>query len=153
MVQEVTTLPLSAEVAALIAQYALEPHPEGGFYRETYRAPCATGARASSSAIYFLLPQGVINRWHRVDADEVWHFYAGSALELEVVEATGRRLTHVLGMDHGAGQEPQFVVPAGAWQRAKSLGSHTLVGCTVAPAFEFERFEILPEGEAPEDHL
>lgn len=127
----------------------LAPHPEGGFYRETYR-DAAQGplGRSHSTAIYFLLPGGVTSRWHRVDAAEAWHWYAGAALRLS--QATGAsppatlQAQHItLGGDLRAGQSPQHVIPAHTWQQAHSLGAWTLVGCTVAPGFEFSGFEIV----------
>lgn len=133
--------------AELIDALGLQPHPEGGFYRETFRdaLPSLSEARRSAStAIYFLLPAGVTSRWHRVDAAEVWHFYAGSPLLLRFVDpmASQHAETVTLGGDVGAGERPQAVVPAGHWQQAVSLGAYTLVGYTVAPAFQFDRFEI-----------
>ncbi|MGH6870728.1 MAG: cupin domain-containing protein [Rhizomicrobium sp.] len=120
----------------IIARLKLEPHPEGGHYRETFR-DAAGKARAHSTAIYFLLKRGEVSRPHRVDAAEVWHHYAGAPLELTVGH---RRL--LLGKDLSKQQRPQIVVPARAWQSARSLGAYTLVGCTVAPGFEFEGFEL-----------
>ena len=124
----------------IIRLLELAPHPEGGFYRETWRDHPAEGGRGSGTAIYYLLRAGERSRRHRVDAAEVWHHYAGAALEL-TIEATPR----TLGLDVAAGERPQLVVPPGAWQSARSLGAWTLVGCTVSPAFEFERFELDPE--------
>jgi predicted cupin superfamily sugar epimerase len=136
-------LPERPETAEEIIRHLdLKPHPEGGYYRETWREPRADGGRAAGTAIYFLLPGGVENRWHRVDAAEIWHFYAGSPLELSIEEADGRVRTHVLGTALFDGEQPQLEVPANAWQRARSLGPWTLVGCTVSPGFLFERFEI-----------
>ena len=126
----------------LIALLDLQPHPEGGYFRETFRD--AAEGRAHSTAIYFLLKAGEISRWHRVDAAEVWHFYSGAPLELRVGKDT-----YVLGPNVDEAQAPQVVVPPNAWQSAKSLGDYTLVGCTVAPGFEFEHFELAPEGFAP----
>ena len=126
----------------IIRHLDLKPHPEGGFYRETWRETRADGGRASGPAIYFLLPGGVENRWHRVDAAEIWHFYAGAPLELSIERADGAAEKRVLGTALLDGEEPQLEVPAGAWQRARSLGPWTLVGCTVSPGFLFERFEI-----------
>jgi len=131
----------------------LEPHPEGGRYRETFRdtATVASGAdsdRAASTAIYFLLRAGEVSRWHRVDAAEVWHWYAGAPLALTLAEAEGRRGIR-LGPDLAAGERPQAVVPAGAWQQAASLGDWTLVGCTVAPGFQLAGFELAPPGFEP----
>lgn len=122
----------------------LAPHPEGGFYRETFRAP---SVRASSTAIYFLLPAGTFSAFHRIRADEVWHHYDGDPLELHVIDS-GRHERVVLGRDLAAGQRPQHVVPGGAWQAAIPIGSRwTLCGCTVAPGFEFSEFEMPPQQE------
>jgi hypothetical protein len=138
---------LSADV--IIRLLDLRPHPEGGHYRETFRDPAAgASGRAHSTAIYFLLRAGEISRWHRVDAAEVWHWYAGAPLLLTVADASGRRDIR-LGIDLDAGERPQAVVPAHAWQQAQSLGAWTLVGCTVAPAFEFAGFELAPAGFEP----
>ena len=134
--------------AEIIGLLELQPHPEYGHYRETFRDP-ASGAsgRAHSTAIYFLLQAGEVSRWHRVDAAEVWHWYAGAPLLLTVADASGRRDLR-LGIDLAAGERPQAVVPAHAWQQAQSLGAWTLVGCTVAPGFEFAGFELAaPEFE------
>ena len=135
----------------LIELLDLKPHPEGGYFRETFRdcglAPAdqdTDQGRGHSTAIYFLLRAGEMSRWHRVDAAEVWHFYRGAPLELSI----GRR-TYILGPDIDQAQVPQIVVPAGAWQAARSLGDYTLVGCTVAPGFSFEHFELAPEGFRP----
>jgi predicted cupin superfamily sugar epimerase len=128
----------------------LVPHPEGGHYRETFRDRAAANGsgRASSTAIYFLLRRGEVARWHRVDAAEVWHWYAGSPLLL-TVSSDGGRSTHRLGPDLAAGERPQAVVPAHFWQQAESLGAYTLAGCTVAPGFEFSGFELAPPGFDP----
>ncbi len=130
----------------IIRLLELEPHPEGGHFRETFRdRRGAGGGRAASTAIYFLLRRGERSHWHRVDAAEVWHWYAGGALLLSI-SADGSRSTHRLGPDLAAGERPQAVVPAHAWQQAESLGDFTLVGCTVAPGFEFSGFELAPPG-------
>jgi uncharacterized protein len=129
--------------------FDLKPHPEGGFYRETFRDFAAAGERAASTAIYFLIPAGVVSRWHRVDAAEVWHWYAGSALSLSIARPGGPVQVIRLGNDLTAGEVPQAVVPAGQWQQAESLGAWSLVGCTVAPGFEFDGFEISPAGFVP----
>lgn len=127
----------------------LAPHPEGGAYRETWRHRPDGGGRGAGTAIYFLLEAGRPSRWHRVDATEMWHFYAGAPLVLSV-SADGRHASErVLGPHLAEGQEPQLRVEAGAWQRARTLGDWTLAGCTVSPAFEFERFELAPEGWEP----
>jgi hypothetical protein len=137
---------LSAE--EIIRLLELEPHPEGGHYRETFRDRARSGGRSASTAIYFLLARGERSRWHRVDAAEVWHWYAGSPLLLSLSGGDGRT-THRLGPDLAAGERPQSVVPAGTWQTAESLGAFTLVGCTVAPGFAFAGFELAPPGFDP----
>lgn len=128
----------------IIALFNLAPHPEGGFYRETFRDAAAAGHRARSTAIYFLLKAGQRSHWHRVDAVEIWHFHAGAALELEIAVSGEPPHKLLLGTDFAAGQQPQGIVPEHAWQRARSSGDWTLVGCTVAPGFEFSGFEIAP---------
>jgi predicted cupin superfamily sugar epimerase len=130
--------------ADIIAQLGLEPHPEGGPYRETFRdTRLDANGRALSSAIYFLLARGARSHWHRIDAVEVWHYYAGSALVLQIADDGGPRIVR-LGPDLAAGEVPQAIVPAQAWQAAESRGDWTLVGCTVAPGFEFSAFELAP---------
>ena len=133
----------------IIDRLQLEPHPEGGWYRETWRAPTGASGRATGSAIYFLLRRGEVSHWHRVDAAETWHFYRGAPLELRISTDGGAEQVVALGPDLAAGQQPQFVVAADAWQSARSLGEHTLVGCTVSPAFEFEGFELADPGWRP----
>lgn len=129
----------AAEVVELLG---LEPHPEGGFYRETFRDRCCDAAgRAASSLIYFLLAEGQVSACHRIDAAEVWHYYAGASLVLTICDDANRDRSLRLGNDLASGERPQCVVPAGAWQTARSLGRWTLVGCTVAPAFDFAGFE------------
>jgi predicted cupin superfamily sugar epimerase len=131
----------------------LKPHPEGGYFRETFRDQrLVEGGRAASTAIYFLLARGQRSHWHRVDAVETWHFYAGDPLILDVTASDSAAVTRItLGPDIMAGQRPQAIVPAGAWQAAESLGLWTLVGCTVAPGFTFEGFELAPEGWRPSE--
>jgi predicted cupin superfamily sugar epimerase len=126
----------------------LAPHPEGGHYRETFRDEAPAGDRAASTAIYFLLKEGEISRWHRVDAVEVWHWYAGAPLQLEI-RAEGASVTHILGDALADRQRPQAVVPAHAWQQARSLGPWTLVGCTVVPGFDFAGLELAEGGWEP----
>jgi len=133
---------MSSEADRIIALLDLKPHPEGGYFRETFRD--AAEGRAHSTAIYFLLTAGEVSRWHRVDAAEVWHFYSGAPLELRV----GKDI-YVLGPNVDEAQAPQVVVPPNVWQSARSLGDYTLVGCTVAPGFEFEHFELAPDGFEP----
>jgi uncharacterized protein len=119
----------------VIAALDLRPHPEGGWYRETWREPATT-------AIHYLLRAGERSHWHRLDATEIWHFYAGEALELAVSPDGVAVERHVLGPEVSAGQRPQVVVPRLVWQSARPLGGWALVGCTVAPAFEFSGFEL-----------
>jgi uncharacterized protein len=142
-------LPLAA--ADIIARLELKPHPEGGHFRETFRDPRTDAdGRAFSTAIHFLLARGERSHWHRIDAVEIWHFYAGDALNLQIADDSGLRRIK-LGSDLAAGQVPQAIVPAGAWQAAESTGDWTLVGCTVAPGFEFAKFELAPKGWTPTD--
>jgi uncharacterized protein len=138
----------AAEVMHLLD---LKPHPEGGHYRQTFRdRRTVDGARPASTAIYFLLARGERSHWHRVDAVEVWHYHAGAPLKLEIAaDAEGPIERITLGADLAAGERPQAIVPAHAWQAAQSLGEWTLVGCTVAPGFEFSTFELAPKGWAP----
>ncbi len=134
----------------VIERLGLQPHPEGGHYVQTFRDPEGVGGRPHSSAILFLLAAGEVSAWHRVDAVEVWHWHAGAPIELRVWNDAGSRLcTTLLCPELLAGQQPQAVVPKGAWQTARSLGPWTLVGCTVAPAFEFRGFELAPPGWEP----
>jgi len=133
----------------IIAALDLVPHAEGGHYRETWRHQNGQ-ERGSGTAIYYLLQAGERSHWHRIDAAEVWHFYAGSPLEL-LTHVEGAELRRqVLGADIAAGELPQIIVPANRWQAASSLGDWTLVGCTMSPAFEFGRFELAAEGWSPE---
>lgn len=133
--------PLTA--ADVIRLLDLKPHPEGGHFRETFRdTRVAETNRAASTAIYFLLARGERSRWHRIDAVEVYHWYAGAPLGLDVAWENGSRQHATLGSDLAAGERPQAIVPAGAWQSAESLGDWTLLGCTVAPGFEFAKFEL-----------
>jgi uncharacterized protein len=135
--------------ADVIARLGLKPHPEGGHYRETFRDQhLDANGRSFSTAIYFLLARGERSHWHRIDAVEIWHYYAGSALTLQIADADGQRSVR-LGPDLAAGEVPQAVVPAQAWQAAESTGDWTLVGCTVAPGFEFAKFELAPKDWVP----
>ena len=133
-----------SEADRLISLLALEPHPEGGHYRQTFRDTSGGGERGHSTLIYFLLKAGELSRWHKIDAAEVWHFYRGAPLELKI----GKK-TLVLGPAIEKGEAPQAVVPPGEWQMARSLGDYTLVGCTVAPGFAFETFLMAPEEFEP----
>ncbi|MGB8399312.1 cupin domain-containing protein [Bradyrhizobium sp.] len=135
--------------AEIIARLELKPHPEGGYYRETFRDGATdAGGRARSTAIYFLLARGQRSHWHRIDAVEVWHYYAGGALTLQIAGAGGTRSVR-LGPDLAAGEVPQAIVPVHAWQSAESRGDWTLVGCTVAPGFDFATFELAAKDWSP----
>ncbi|MCF3932792.1 cupin domain-containing protein [Acuticoccus sp. M5D2P5] len=135
--------------ADIIATLGMQPHPEGGHFVETYRdAP--DGGRGHSTAIYYLLEAGQRSHWHRVlDAAEVWHYYAGGPLALSLSADGIATTVHRLGPDIAAGERPQIVVPTGQWQAAEPLGAWTLVGCTVAPGFSFEGFEMAPPDWRP----
>ena len=133
----------------VVRRLALQPHPEGGYFKETFRDEARADGRGHSTAIYYLLPAGDISAWHRVDAAEIWHFYAGAPLALSLC-ADGVAVTeHQLGPDIANSQRPQVVVPQHVWQSAETLGAWTLVGCTVAPGFEFSGFELAPDGWEP----
>ena len=139
-----------ATAAEIIAALGLQPHPEGGHYRETYRHAPADGGRGAMTAIYYLLGVGEVSAWHRVnDADEIWHYYAGAPLALTLSPNGHDAEAHRLGPDLAQAQKPQVVVPAGCWQTAESLGAWTLVGCTVGPAFSFDGFEMAPPDWRP----
>jgi predicted cupin superfamily sugar epimerase len=139
---------MTLAAADVIRLLDLKPHPEGGHFRETFRDPrTIDGRRAASTAIYFLLAAGERSHWHCIDAVETWHYYAGAPLALEIAASDGGPVERVtLGPDIAAGERPQAIVPARAWQAAASLGAWTLTGCTVAPGFEFEQFELAPKG-------
>ena len=139
---------ITSEVETINETLRLEPHPEGGRYAETWRAAAEPGARATGTAIYFLLTAGERSHWHRVDAAEVWHHYAGAPLLLETATA-GVVSEWVLGPDVATGARPQLVIDPGQWQAARSTGAWTLVGCTVTPGFEFAGFELAPPGWSP----
>lgn len=139
-----------ADAAGVIAALGLAPHPEGGWYRETYRAPATSGGRSAVTAIHFLLEAGQVSHWHRVDADEIWCWHAGAPLELGIAPgAGGEAVWQRLGGDVLAGQAVQAVVPAGDWQAARAGAGWALVGCVVAPGFEFSGFELAPPGWSP----
>jgi predicted cupin superfamily sugar epimerase len=132
----------------IIEALGLREHPEGGYFRETWCDVPEAGGRGSGTAIYYLLRHGQVSAWHRIDATEIWHFYAGSPLELRI-RSDGEETRAALGNDLARGETPQLVVPGGAWQsarcRAETPEGYTLVGCTVSPAFRFESFELAPE--------
>lgn len=135
----------------LLRLLALEPHVEGGHYRRIYESSTRMAfgdearPRAMATSIYYLLTEGEISRWHRVDADELWHWYEGEAIEITRFDPGDHQLTrHILGpVAHGAA--PVFVVPAGCWQSARPLGAYALVGCTVAPGYEWRGFSTLSD--------
>ena len=139
------------DAETLIARLNLAPHPEGGHYRETWLAEAKDGDRPAGSCIYFLLKAGERSHWHRVDATEIWHFYAGAPLVLSLSETLdGPRQDLLLGPDFDAGAAPQVIVPEGHWQAARSTGAWTLVGCTVSPAFHFDGFTLAdPDVDIP----
>ncbi|MBM3543614.1 MAG: cupin domain-containing protein [Alphaproteobacteria bacterium] len=132
----------------IIALFKLAPHPEGGWFREMFRDASGHDGRAHSTAILFLLKAGEVSHWHRVDAVELWHWHGGAPLLLEMKDGEAR-IECRLGPDWPHGEVPHAAVPAHAWQSAKSLGAWTLVGCTVAPGFEFSGFELAPQGFEP----
>ena len=141
---------MSGDAAAIAARLGLQPHPEGGQFVETYRHRPPQGGRGDATAIYYLLRAGEESRWHRVtDAVEVWAHHAGAVLALTLSPDGKRTERHHLGPDIAAGERPQAIVPAGAWQTARSLGDWTLVSCIVAPAFQFSSFDMAPPGWAP----
>ncbi len=145
---------LAPEAARIVEALGLAPHPEGGFYRETFRGSLVLeglphgGPRSAHTAIYFLLPGGTFSALHRVASDEVWHHYEGGPLELHTIDDAGRHEAITLGKDLARGERPQHVVPAGVWQAARaSEARHALCGCTVAPGFDFGDFEMPSRGE------
>jgi predicted cupin superfamily sugar epimerase len=136
--------------AAIIEKLGLRPHPEGGWFRETWRAESVSGVRASATAIHFLLEPHQRSHWHRVDAAELWFWHAGHRLTLSVAgPGPGPARCIVLGPDLLAGEEPQVLVPAGHWQAAEPGGGWALVSCVVSPGFEFDGFELAPPGWEP----
>ncbi len=139
------TMPRADEIINILK---LSPHPEGGHYRETFRDH-KKDDRAWSTAILYLLKEGEVSHWHRVDAAEIWHWHAGAPLELRQAGKGVERTTQELGNDIVGGQQPQIIVPSRAWQSARSLGDWTLVGCTVAPGFEFSGFDMAPPDWTP----
>jgi len=136
-------------VQEIVRMLDMSPHPEGGWYAETFRdAPGADG-RATSTAIYFLLAADQVSAWHKVDAAEIWLWQAGAPLALTISEDGVNARAQRLGPDLRAGERPQGVVPTGAWQAAESLGAWTLVSCVVAPGFEFSGFTLAPPNWRP----
>jgi predicted cupin superfamily sugar epimerase len=140
---------LTPTVEEVLRRFGLQPHPEGGFFRETWRHADPAGGRGAGTAILFLLRAGEVSRWHRVDATEIWHAYAGTAATLRIVSAAGARQEIRLGDHLLAGERPQAIVPAGAWQQTEAGDGWALFGCTVSPAFDFAGFEMAPPGWEP----
>lgn len=136
----------AAEVVALLG---LEPHPEGGFFRQTFADAADATGRPFSTLIYYLLTERQAGAWHRVDSAEVWHFYAGAPMTLRISQDGKSVSEHALGTDLAAGERPQLVIPPHAWQQAICLGDWSLVGCTVAPGFQFSSFEMAEPGWEP----
>lgn len=138
------------EACAIVERLGLSPHPEGGWYRETWRADAPARTRPSATAIHFLLESGQRSHWHRVDASEIWLWHAGSPIALSIAaDDDGPVSRHVLGGNVLDGQAPQLLVPAGHWQAAEPLGGWALVSCVVSPGFDFAGFELAPPGWAP----
>lgn len=133
----------------IIAALGLKPHPEGGHYKETFRDSAKREDRAHSTAIYYLLKKGERSHWHRIDAVEIWHYYAGDALALEISADECKKEHHTLGPDVMGSELPQVIVRPNAWQSARTLGEWTLVGCTVAPGFDSNAFELAPPDWEP----
>lgn len=139
------------DARTIIDALGLEPHPEGGYYRRTYRHAEGPENRGHMTAIYYLLEGGEFSRWHRTDGDEIYHWYAGAPLTIETAAGDGSAKTaHRLGNDFTAGERPQILIPAGVWQRSNAEGDWTLVGATVAPGFSFDGFEMPEKGWVPE---
>jgi hypothetical protein len=143
---------MNDEARTIVNALGLEPHPEGGYYRETFRALCLVqapqGERAASTVIYYLLPAGTFSAFHRVRSDEHWHHYDGDPVELHTIDPDGAHAVALLGRDFARGERPQSTVRAGVWQAALPIGSRfALCGCTVAPGFEFGDFEMPSRAE------
>lgn len=140
-----------SRIATLRSHLSLLPHPEGGFYSEIFRSEMLIQhngkSRSALTSIYFLLTRGDVSRWHVVDADETWHYYEGDPVELYIMPPDFSTVEKIMIGTYGEGVKPTHVVPAGWWQASRSSGEYTLVGCTVAPAFEFEGFRMLNEEE------
>lgn len=145
--KDLGTKDLGAE--AVIALLGLEPHPEGGHFRQTFADATLVEGRPASTAIYYLLAAGERSHWHRVDAAEIWLYHAGAPILLSISDDGLAPRTVTLGPDLAAGERPQGIVPRFAWQAARSLGAWTLVSCTVSPGFRFEGFELAPPDWRP----
>jgi len=133
------------QAARIIVQLQLQPHPEGGWYRQTWRADTDAGVRPAGTAIHFLLEAGQRSHWHKVDADEIWLWHAGSPLTLSIAaDGAAAAVQHCLGPDVLAGETPQLLVPRDHWQAAEPRGGWALVSCIVVPGFSFDGFELAP---------
>ena len=139
------------DATSLICLLDLQPHPEGGWYRETWRADTQVDGRATATAILFLLEKGQRSHWHTVDATELWLFHTGSALRLETASVVGLIVSRRLGVDIAAGEQPQIRIAPGEWQSAEADRGWALVSCVVTPGFEFEGFTLAPPDWAPGD--
>lgn len=137
------------DVQGIIERFGMVPHPEGGWYAETFRAASASGKRSAVTAIYYLLEQGQRSHWHTVDASEIWLWHAGSAMRLSLSHDGQQTETVLLGADIAAGERPQAIVPLGVWQSAESVSAWSLVSCVVAPGFEFAGFKMAPRDWSP----
>lgn len=145
---------MDSTIQLLIERLDLKPHPEGGYYRETYRSSdeiphealgsVYSGIRNHSTCIYFLLVSGKFSAFHKINQDEIWHFYDGSPVELHTIDTLGNHQKHIIGRGFEKGEAPQLVVPGGVWFASKVVdgGSYSLVGCTVAPGFDFNDFQL-----------
>jgi hypothetical protein len=144
-------MPLESQSDAqfIIRTLGMAPHPEGGWYVETFRAAAQSGTRSAVTAIYFLLQDGQRSHWHTVDASEIWLWHAGSTMQLHLSPDGQQTETILLGSGIAGGQRPQAIVPEGVWQSAESVGAWSLVSCIVAPAFEFAGFTLAPAGWSP----
>jgi uncharacterized protein len=134
----------------IIHRLKLIPHPEGGYFRETYRSVIEAKTdpqRSASTAIYYLLLKNQQSAWHRVLYDEIYHFYCGSPLEVLLIDRNGLQKKHILGCDVLSGAEPQLIIPGGTWQSARCTGEFSLIGCTVSPGFDFADFEMADQQE------
>ena len=152
------------EIEKLVTSLELLPHPEGGFYKEVYRSSSVipkdalpddfSGDRNYCTSIYFLLTSENFSAFHRIKQDEIWHFYGGSSLSVHVIDQNGAYTEHKVGMDFSNGEQPQLVVPAGCWfaSSVAEKDSYAFVGCTVAPGFDFEDFELADRTELTEEY-
>ena len=136
--------------AQIIKFLQLQPHPEGGWYKQTWKSEDTLSGRASGTSIYFLLKAGEISHWHKIDSVEIWHYYDGSPLILRIATEDNNEIaTKILGPNLAKSQSPQILVNKNLWQSAETTGDYTLVGCTVSPGFEFSKFTLAPKNFNP----